>query len=69
MRQTELSREWKMKQKIAAVFCAAILLAALCSACKSKELPDTYIEGSDYQYMNMESLRFTLRHVRGSKGP
>ena len=69
MRQTELSREWKMMQKIAAVFCAAILLAALCSACKSKELPDTYIEGSDYQYMNMESLRFTLRHVRGSKGP
>ncbi len=51
MRQTELSREWKMMQKIAAVFCAAILLTVLCAACKAKGLPDTYVEGSDYQYM------------------
>ena len=69
MRQTELSREWKMMQKIAAVFCAAILLAVLCAACKAKELPDTYVEGSDYQYMQMEDgLRFTLTRAQGGKG-
>ena len=48
MRQTELSREWKMMQKIAAVFCAAILLAVLCAACKAKELPDTYMMTSSF---------------------
>lgn len=68
MRQTELSREWKMMQKIAAVFCAAILLAVLCAACKAKELPDTYVEGSDYQYMQLESKRFFMKQSQGSKG-
>ena len=68
MRQTELFRERKMKQKIAAVFCAAILLAMLCTACQSKELPDTYVEGSDYQYMQLESKRFFMKQSQGSKG-
>ena len=69
MRQTELFRERKMKQKIAAVFCAAILLTVLCAACKSKELPDTYVEGSDYQYMQMEGgMYFTLTKAQGGKG-
>ena len=56
-------------KRFAAIFGAAVLLSVLCTACQSKELPDTYVEDSDYQYMNMESLHFTLRHVRGSKGP
>lgn len=56
-----------MKRSVFILY-AAILFAVFCTACKLEELPDTYVEGSDYQYMNMESLHFTLRHVRGSKG-
>lgn len=55
-------------KRFAAILGVAVLLAALCAGCQSKTLPNTYIEGSDYQYMNMESLHFTLRHVRGDKG-
>jgi len=31
-----------------------MLLVLLCTSCQSKELPDTYVEGSDYQYMQMD---------------
>ena len=46
-----------------------MLLVLLCTSCQSKELPDTYVEGSDYQYMQMEGgFHFTLTRTQGSKG-
>ena len=57
-----------MEKKVVSL-CIALLLVALCAACKAKELPDTYVEGSDYQYMQMEDgLRFTLTRAQGGKG-
>ena len=54
-------------KKILAFLCASILLVSLCAACQSKELPDTYVEGSDYQYMQLESRRFFMMQSQGSK--
>lgn len=43
-----------------------MLLVLLCTSCQSKELPDTYVEGSDYQYMQMEGgFHFTLTRTQG----
>jgi len=56
-----------MMQKMILRFCAVILLGLCCMACGQKELPDTYIEGSDYQYMQLESRRFFMMQSQGSK--
>lgn len=56
-------------KKVFSCLLAALLLALYCVGCgQTQELPDTYIEGSDYAYMRVGSFQFYPRIARGDKG-
>lgn len=57
-----------LNMKKITAYLSVIFIIFILSACGKKELPDTYVEGSDYQYMQMGGFAFHLPIQKGTDG-